>query len=208
MRCVAISDTHGLHRKLSVPDGDLLLVTGDITNRGMLSEVEDFDRFLGGLPHRCKVVIAGNHDFCFEREPEEARAALTEAIYLCDESYRFEALTIYGSPWQPKFCDWAFNLPRGEALAQKWAAIPADTDILLTHGPPAGVLDRTHHGREVGCADLSLRLREISVRVHLFGHIHEAYGRLTAPWGTDSYNASVYDHFQRRLNPPWVFDLD
>ena len=207
MRFVAISDTHGWHSRLEVPDGDVLLHSGDLCNRGALAEVESFDRFLAGLPHTHKIVIAGNHDFCFERQPKEAQARLTHCTYLQDEAVVIEGIKIYGSPWQPRFCDWAFNLARGPALAEKWAMIPEDTDILLTHGPPRGCLDRTHDGREVGCEDLRQRLEGLAVKHHIFGHIHEAYGhRLVGQ--TNHYNASVLNHFRREWHPAWVFDFE
>lgn len=206
MRIVALSDTHGYHHQLDIPDGDILLHSGDLTNRGTLREVEEFSTFLSQLPHRHKVVIAGNHDFCFEREPEEAAEALTDCIYLRDESVEIEGLKIYGSPWQPEFFDWAFNLPRGEPLAEKWRQIPDDTDILLTHGPPMGCLDKTDRGVLAGCEALAERLQELNVRLHIFGHIHEAYGHLQLG-KTQHYNASILQHLERRLEKPWVIDL-
>jgi Icc-related predicted phosphoesterase len=190
MRIVCVSDTHGWHRDLAVPDGDLLVYAGDITRKGELDTVADFDRWLGSLPHRHKVVVCGNHDFCFQEEPHAARAILTNAVYLEDSGVTLGGLTVYGSPWQPWFGGWAFNLPRGPELAAVWAKIPDQTDILVTHGPPAGVLDRTHRGECVGCADLLDRVLTVRPRLHVFGHIHEAAGRLDLD-GTTFVNASV-----------------
>ena len=190
MRIVCVSDTHGWHRDLAVPDGDLLVHAGDVTRKGELDTVADFDRWLGSLPHRHKVVICGNHDFCFQEQPHAARALLTTAVYLEDNSVTLGGLTVYGSPWQPWFGGWAFNLPRGPELAAVWAKIPDRTDILITHGPPAGILDRTHRGDNVGCADLLARVLEVRPRLHVFGHIHEAAGLLDLD-GTTFVNASV-----------------
>ena len=120
IRIVAISDTHGLHRHLQVPPGDILVHAGDITGRGQLDQVVDFNEWLGGLPHRHKVVIAGNHDFCFEQQPLESAALLTNCIYLFDKAITLDGLCFYGSPWQPWFYDWAFNLGRGPELQAKW----------------------------------------------------------------------------------------
>lgn len=206
MRLVALSDTHGYHDQIEVPDGDILIHTGDLTNRGRLEEVIDFNRFLEGLPHRHKVVIAGNHDFCFERTPQEAEVLLTACHYLRDQSLELEGWKLYGSPWQPEFFDWAFNLPRGPALAEKWAEIPQDTDILMTHGPPMGCLDRTSRGEDVGCEALAERLDQLQVKVHVFGHIHEAYGH-ELRGKTRTYNASILNHLERRLEKPWVIEL-
>lgn len=173
---VCVSDTHGAHDITVVPDGDILLHAGDLTRHGLLDEVDAFDAWLGRLPHPHKVVIAGNHDWCFERTPAEARRRLTNAVYLEDEAVVIGGLKVYGSPWQPRFFDWAFNLDRGPELAAKWALIPADTDVLVTHGPPDGILDLTRRWLRVGDADLLARVREVRPKLHVFGHIHEAAG--------------------------------
>jgi predicted phosphohydrolase len=177
MRIVCISDTHARHRLTAVPDGDILVHAGDVTRRGSLDDVEDFDRWLGTLPHRHKVVICGNHDFCFQERAAEARARITNAVYLEDSGCEVEGLSFYGSPWQPWFGGWAFNLPRGEELAKVWAKIPERVDVLVTHGPPEGILDRTNRGDSAGCRDLLNRVYEVRPRLHVFGHIHEAAGR-------------------------------
>ncbi len=174
---VAISDTHARHQELEVPDGDILIHAGDCTRHGDLGDLEAFNRWLGTLPHRHKILIAGNHDFCFQDSPDEAHRLVTNAIYLQDEALIIEGIKIWGSPWQPWFFDWAFNLPRGEQIAAKWALIPDDTQVLITHGPPAGILDRTFDDRDVGCEDLLQRVQQIRPRLHIFGHIHEAAGR-------------------------------
>jgi Icc-related predicted phosphoesterase len=177
MRIVCVSDTHARHHLTEVPDGDVLVHAGDITRRGKLEDVEAFDRWLGTLPHRHKVVICGNHDFCFQERPAEARARITNAIYLEDSGCEIDGVTFYGSPWQPYFGGWAFNLPRGDELARVWAKIPVGVDVLITHGPPAGVLDRNRTGELCGCRDLFERVFEVRPRLHVFGHIHESSGR-------------------------------
>ena len=187
---VLMADTHGYHRHLVVPPGDLLIHAGDLTQLGSLEELAEANRFLASLPHRHKIVIAGNHDFCFERTPAEARATLTAATYLQDEAVVVEGLKLYGSPWQPWFYDWAFNLPRGPALARKWALIPPDTDILVTHGPPYGIGDLTAGGERAGCEDLLKRVRELRPKLHVFGHIHEGAG-VYRSGGTTFVNAST-----------------
>ena len=177
LKLILISDTHNLHDLLDVPDGDVLLFGGDMADRGTLAEVADFNRFLGELPHKHKVMICGNHDFAFERQPAEAQALITNAIYLQDEAVTIEGVKIYGSPWQPWFHNWAFNLQRGEELRKKWELIPEDTDILITHGPPMGILDQIWSGKPVGDAELAKRVKVIEPKLHLFGHIHEAAGQ-------------------------------
>lgn len=173
---VALADLHCHHDALDVPEGDVLVVAGDLTKRGTLAELREVNAFLAGLPHAHKLVVAGNHDACFERQPAEARATLSAATYLEDEEIRVAGLRLWGSPWQPEHLDMAFNLPRGRPLAEKWARIPAGLDVLVTHGPPHGILDRNDQGAHVGCEALRERVREIRPRVHVFGHIHEARG--------------------------------
>lgn len=206
MRIVCQSDTHGLHARLSVPDGDVLVHAGDFSMNGRPQEIERFDRWLAALPHRHKIVVAGNHDFLFEHEPTRARALLPSAIYLRDELAEVAGLRVWGSPWQPWFFDWAFNLPRGPELAAKWALIPDAVDVLVTHGPPFAVLDRTASGEEVGCRDLLHALARVRPRLHVFGHIHEAYGRHERD-GTVFVNASNCDLRYQAVQPPVVVEL-
>ncbi len=205
LRLVVISDTHGLHDHLEIPEGDILIHAGDLTRRGDLREVQAFDAFLARLEHRHKLVIAGNHDFCFERQPELARAALAHATYLEDEAIDIEGVRFYGSPWQPWFFDWAFNLRRGAEIRAKWQLIPPGIDVLITHGPPLGHRDITVGGEAVGCADLLERIQEVQPKYHLFGHIHEAFG--TSSDGTTTFvNASTCDFRYRTTHPPVVID--
>ncbi len=177
MKIVALSDTHGGHHQIDVPDGDVLIHAGDFTRSNALRDVEAFDEWLAQFDHPHKIVIAGNCDGCFENDPEKARERLTAATYLQDDGITIEGVDIWGSPWQPTFMNLAFNLPRGEALADKWAAMPEDTDLLVTHGPPRGVLDRTSRGEEVGDRALFKRIQEVDPDLHVFGHVHESSGR-------------------------------
>jgi Icc-related predicted phosphoesterase len=189
MRIVCVSDTHGRHRYTEVPDGDILVHGGDVTLHGTLDDVEFFNDWLGTLPHKHKVVIAGNHDFCFQNDPAEARARLTNATYLEDAGCEIAGLKFYGSPWTPLFFDWAFMLSDSD-LAAKWARIPAGLDVLITHGPPHGLLDWTNRDEHAGSSTLLDRVREVKPRLHVFGHIHEAAGR-TEVEGTTFLNAST-----------------
>ena len=206
-RLVCLSDTHNRHDRLAVPDGDVLLHAGDFSGRGTAPEVEAFGRFLAKLPHREKIVVAGNHDFLFQEEPERARALLGDVTYLQDELAVVAGLRIWGSPWQPWFHDWAFNLPRGAPLAERWALVPEGVDVLVTHGPPWGVLDATHRGERVGCEELLLARARIRPRLHLFGHIHEAYG-VHEEEGILSVNACNCDRMGRIAQPAVVIDWD
>jgi len=145
MKIVCLADTHGMHSKLEVPYGDVLIHAGDFCGMGRSLEVIAFNEWLGTLPHPAKIVIAGNHDRPFERDPS-ARAFLTNAIYLQDSEVTVAGIRFYGIPWQPAFCNWAFNLQRGEELKRKWDIIPNGIDILITHGPPHKIGDLTLSG--------------------------------------------------------------
>ncbi len=175
VRFVLLSDTHMHHGRVSVPPGDVLVHAGDATSRGTSAQLRSFAAFIAAQPHRHKVVIAGNHDFGLQ-QTLSLGAELFGHAYLCDAGRELDGVRVWGSPWQPWFHDWAFNLPRGAALAERWALIPADTDVLVTHGPPMGILDRTADGASVGCEALRDALDRVRPRLHVFGHIHEAYG--------------------------------
>jgi len=229
LRFVAISDTHG-HRP-SVPEGDVLLHAGDFSRLGTLGEVESFCCWFGSLPHRRKILIAGNHDlslhgatyeqtsarfgsFLTADQAAEASAQARKLVasipncdYLMDSGTTVEGIRIWGSPWQPEFFDWAFNLPRGEPCRQKWRLIPSGTHVVITHGPPLGHGDLCQSGQRAGCLDL---LDELQTRVqplyHVFGHIHEGRGVTTD--GTTKYvNASTCTLRYRPDNPAMVFDV-
>ena len=201
MSIVVVSDTHNMHDRIEIPDGDVLVHGGDCLGHGTLEELDALDRFLGKLPHRHKILIAGNHDWCFERDPEAARRLVKNAIYLEDESVELDGTKFYGSPWQPWFFDWAFNLERGEPLRKVWAKIPEDTDVLITHGPPHGILDRTTRGELVGCEELLERVDVVKPKLHLFGHIHEGYGK-EQRGETLFVNASTCDVHYDPVNAP------
>ena len=177
MRIVAVADTHLFHGELVVPDGDVFVHAGDLCRGGELAELREAAAWLAELPHRHKIVIAGNHDWAFADDPAAARALMGGGvIYLEDEGATIEGVRFWGSPWQPAFHDWAFNLPRGEPLAAIWRGIPTALDVLITHGPPAGIGDRSPVGGRGGCADLRARVEVVAPRLHLFGHIHQDGG--------------------------------
>ncbi|KAH3751848.1 hypothetical protein DPMN_186425 [Dreissena polymorpha] len=234
LRVVCISDTHAKHPQ-RVPVGDILLHAGDFTNVGGAAEVKQFNDFLGSLPHPVKVVIAGNHDLTFDEDMVKNRRdylsrnfrineevferklaefgvktckeLLTNCVYLEDASVNVCGLKIYGAPWQPEFCDWGFNLSRGEACLQKWNLIPDDTDILITHGPPIGHGDACFNGMRAGCVELLSTIQQrVKPKYHVFGHIHEGYG-VTTDDVTTFINASTCTLRYQPDNPPIVFDI-
>jgi len=208
MRIVAISDTHGLytHMKHPIPEGDVLVHAGDITLHGELAEVSLFSEWLAQLPHKHKVIIAGNHDWVFQRRALFARDVLKGCTYLCDESTTIDGVVFYGSPWQPTFYNWAFNLDRGAPIKAKWDLIPDNTDVLITHGPPFEQLDIVPGGARVGCEDLTEAIARVRPKAHIFGHIHHSYG-IKESGGVIYVNASICNEAYQPVNAPLVFDL-
>lgn len=211
MKIVIISDTHLRHLKspINVPECDLLIHCGDALGKGSIEELRLFVPWLEGLKAKHKVFVPGNHDVIFEKNPISARKELGgNIVFLQDRQVEIEGLKIYGSPWQPEFCDWAFNLPRGFPLRKKWEAIPDGIDILVTHGPPLGILDFSRFGNEhVGCGDLRQELHRIKPKLHCFGHIHGDYG--TTAWANILFvNASICDEGYVANHPPIVVEME
>jgi predicted phosphodiesterase len=219
MRITLISDTHTKHRNITpdLPGGDLLIHAGDIMNSGY--DENDIWEFLQWFEsqdqYKSQVFIAGNHDRLFENNFDKVKNILIEypyISYLWDNALTYvneeanESCKLYGSPWQPEFYHWAFNLPRnGEDLKEKWFWIPKDTDILITHGPPFGHCDEAPYGGHVGCELLRERVDEFPPKIHVFGHIHAGYGYKFHN-GTHFFNASVLNERYNYENKPFTFD--
>lgn len=211
LRVVAISDTHGRHEQLRVPDGDVLVHAGDLLMKGTLDELRDAAAWLGRQPHTHKLLVGGNHDFCLEPESASRETALSllqehGITWLEDERVTIEGVVFYGSPWQPAFHNMAFNLPRGAPLEAIWSRIPGEVDVLLTHTPPAGTLDRTFLGLKPGCEDLAAAVRRVEPQLHVFGHIHESYGA-RQDGSRISLNAASCDLRYRAVHEPWCIDM-
>lgn len=184
----------------------MLVHAGDLTNAGRRDELKQALAWLRAQPHPHKLAIAGNHDFGLEREPQLAELFEPEIHYLRDEERTLAGLRFWGAPWTPRFHDWAFNVDRGAPLRAIWERIPEDLDVLVTHGPPHGVLDRVWSGERAGCEELRRAVEAKRPRLHVFGHIHEAYGALRLGQ-TDFVNASICDRSYRPSHAPVVRDL-
>jgi len=176
-----ISDTHMLHEQLPVPEGiDVVVHSGDATNsREWWINRPEMDRFIlwyAQLPIKHKIFVPGNHDTSLFEGPQNRAVFKEQGIHLLNEDEtEIEGVRFFGSPWVPRYGDWAFMTDRSK-LARKWEIIPDDTDVLITHGPPFGVLDATYaHSGQVelaGCRALQKRVFAIQPRLHLFGHVH------------------------------------
>jgi Icc-related predicted phosphoesterase len=222
-----ISDTHQKHNQLrnDLPGGDILIHAGDFMSSGYYKTeaIEFFNWFDAIDNYDTKVLIAGNHDRLMEDEPEWAKGILTgykTVEYLQDDWLGIyndgpngdlpeENVRIYGSPWQPEFHNWAFNLPRnGEEMKAKWDAIPDNTDILVTHGPPFGHLDIPGgQSIRVGCEMLRHRVDTIRPKIHVFGHIHGSWGHYF-DGHTHFFNAAVLNEQYMYANLPFNFEWD
>lgn len=215
MRITFISDTHNKHKHLTSKDynnilgsGDVLIHAGDLTMGGLNYEINDFLEWFSNTNYDHKIFIAGNHDFGFETMTDIDPKYKEKGVqYLFDSGTEIDGIKIWGSPWQPEFYNWAFNLPRGEKLAEKWALIPEDTDILITHGPALGCLDQLPRGERVGCHDLYYRILQVRPKIHVCGHIHCGYGQKYHE-GVEFLNASILDEEYNVHNKPIVIDFD
>lgn len=223
-RITLISDTHTKHWELDgdLPGGDILIHAGDLMNSGRnLEDIKDFCKWFDEQNYNSKIFIAGNHDRMFEDFPERAMEIVNSyklITYLQDSWIKIgddgqfndeTMIKIYGSPWQPWFYDWAFNLPKGgPGLMSKWEAIPEDTDILITHGPPQDHLDVSgppYNEGHLGCALLREKVDAQPPKIHVFGHIHGSYGYKFHN-GTHFFNASILNERYDYVNKPVTFD--
>jgi Icc-related predicted phosphoesterase len=222
MRITFISDTHAKHNQVtsSLPGGDVLIHAGDISNKGYPTEIQDFIKWFSTIENYThKIFIAGNHDFGCQDEVLAVQELLrlnpgSEYLYddmflIGDESVDYDDMVkVWGSPWQPEFYNWAFNLPRqGAELKEVWNMIPSDVDILITHGPPYGHLDYVAYSKQnVGCELLRDRIDLIKPKIHVFGHIHSSYG-YKFDGTTHFFNAAVlderYNFTQKPLSVEW-----
>lgn len=213
MKIVAISDTHMLHDKMhnEIPDGDILIHAGDICNSGQLAELHYVNNWFVKLMPKFKNIlyIPGNHDLAFESYYHLAKNYIPDVVTLIDNEFVIDGIKFWGSPWQPRFNNWAFNLRRGEELARKWSFIPDDTNVLITHGPPHGILDYSLFGDEnVGCVDLlEAVVNRVKPDYHIFGHVHENGGKKLVKHGVTFINASICNEDYVPVNPPIVFDI-
>lgn len=214
MKIVAISDTHGQHEKVKVPEGDLLIHAGDITEYGTEEEVQDFLTWFSKQPCTYKVFIAGNHDLFFDqvniRKHNIFKDLKSKSIfYLENSGLQINKIKIWGSPVTPYFLGMAFNKHRGAEIKQTWNKIPTNIDILITHSPPFGILDNG-----LGCEELLASVKQLKPKLHVFGHIHEACGIslgnnpkfINASLTNSPDLISVKGH--RVVNLPIVFEFD
>lgn len=221
-RMCIISDTHTYHDKVKIPDGDILIHCGDNTIYGEVYEMKSFLTWFGNQPHRHKIFINGNHEvqvwknnLTKQMVEDHNKYFMTNIHYLENELLGLAGLNFYGSPNTPEFFDWAYMYDRKDG-ADIWQGIPDNTDVLITHGPPAGILDTVstsdrYPRKHAGCDDLLKRVEEIKPKLHCFGHIHHQYGWTKVLHPTNPVlfvNAATCNSRYIPVNPPIVVDTD
>ncbi len=224
MKLVAISDTHTQHERIKIPVGDILIHCGDFSNTGEEDETLEFLDWLQLQTKAYKKVlfISGNHDFRVDNFEEKIRSHAPDVVYLHDESYTFEGVKFYGFPHVPALPNWAYTLARGKQMKSYTDCIP-ECDVLISHGPPFGILDmverrawddyedpdgkwRVTSFKNVGCTELLERVQKIKPKVHFFGHIHEGYGKYVDK-NTTFVNCSVLNRSYKIQNDPQVIEI-
>ena len=179
MKFIAIGDTHCFHNNIIIPpDIDLIISVGDISQHGTASEIYAFIAWLKNCPVKHKIVIAGNHDLCLEEKNFDWKIQFSQngISYLLNEMIEINGIKIYGSPYIPESGNFAFQRNRDE-LDLIWQQVPKSCDLLITHGPPHGILDLLNN-QHMGDMSLYQRVQHILPRYHIFGHIHRAYGKV------------------------------
>jgi len=223
IKILAISDTHTYHglmkKKVGIPNADILVHAGDVSIGGTEKEIREFLDWFGMIrTYKHKVFIAGNHDFMFEtcgyymrevvKEYAEKYKSNGDIHYLEDSGVELCGLKFWGSPYTKPFMDFAFNQEE-DRLIKHWEFIPEDTDILITHGAPQGIMDYAIFTDEsTGSSTLRYEIEtRIKPKVHIFGHIHEGYGEKEVD-GVKYVNAAVLNERYRMKNPPILFEVD
>lgn len=228
MKIAAISDIHNRQEKMKpIEPVDLIIVAGDYTGQGLTSEVKNFHRWLNKQPAKHKLVVQGNHELYVESAFTNAKATAQEecpdVIFVEHELVVIEGIKIFCSAWTPYFHRWAYNAHRslGEAqhdqlpfIKDKWDDIPMDIDVLVTHGPPRGILDQVYYvdgvtpRDRVGCDHLLEKLVQIpTLKHHIFGHIHSSHGEMEFK-GIKFYNVSICGETYYPDYEPTYFEVD
>jgi Icc-related predicted phosphoesterase len=212
LKIVCISDTHNRHKDIELPDGDILAVSGDFTLQGAEGEVERFNKWLGEIKSKYKHVIVtpGNHERTFDPEMKsyspKIKSLLTNCTYLEHSWAVIEGLVIFGTPYSPEFCGWAFSNKSPGQAENRWKDIPDNTDVLISHGPPHGFGDVTGY-ENVGCRELFKRIMQVKPKLVISGHIHEGYG-IRQFEGVTIVNASSCDWQYKPVNKPIIIELE
>lgn len=200
MKLVLISDTEGDHRSVDLPEGDVLIHAGDVISYGGVKvygsyedQLKDFVTWLSEQPHKHKIFIGGNHDDLLERKVLELPDG---TYYLENTGIEIDGVKFWGSPNTVSFFGMAFEKEE-EELEKIYTEIPEDTDVLITHVPPFGILDENSRGKNCGSKALFSRVLDVLPKINVFGHVHHSYGQELKE-GVEFINAS---YMNDRNNP-------
>ena len=207
MKVTIISDTHGQHEELVDLSGDVLIHCGDM--EGIFSSEADalskIDSWFARQDFEHILFVGGNHDFKLEQLFKLGATPLSHATFLHDTYKVIDGFKFYGSSWVPQLGSHAFYASEQE-LRQVWRKIPQDTDVLITHTPPAGRLDQSSRGLKLGCTHLAKRVKNIRPKLHCFGHVHASAGQVTED-ETIFLNASSVNSGFSIAYPPYEFEF-
>ena len=245
MKIVHISDTHGskYHNKLEIPECDVLIHSGDVGGRTNLFELQSFIIWFLEQSATIKIFVAGNHDIVLDKFwPSRTKNNITRhilyednlsakkmikdsgIIYLENKDYVYQGIKFYGSPYTPSFHkqNWVFNADRGEEIKKEWSKIPSDTNVLITHGPPYGILDTIPENYKItpeedvkrGCEDLInvIKKRLYDLKLCCFGHIHGNTGIIVHPVSNTRHvifsNGAVIDNdYKQIITKPCIISI-
>ncbi len=220
-KAVCISDTHSYHRQVEIPPADFLIHAGDISWRGEPKILYDFTNWLGEQTQiKHKIIVPGNHELTLEDDPslvpmifETERTKAANIHYLNVSGIELEGIKFWGSGYTSWFHDWSFNMPERDALRDypfakaHWDLIPEDTNVLVTHGPARGILDKCLRDERVGCPVLYKRIGELKkLTTVIHGHIHESYGQKIYD-GVHYVNAAICTLDYKPTNKPIVIEI-
>lgn len=212
---VAISDVHGKFNKLEIPECDILISCGDYSFVGQDHEIRNFHKWLDKQPAKHIISVQGNHERGVQAQfslSEQLAKDVCPRVHFIDEGLiELEGLKIWCSAYTPTFFNWAYMKDRGPEIKEHWDRIPDDTDILVTHGPPYGILDKVeiqHPSGHIiekftGCVDLLDRVKQLpKLQAHFFGHIHEGHGK-----DGIFHNVSICDEHYKPINEPRIVEI-
>ena len=228
MKIVAISDTHTKHKKVTIPECDVLIHAGDFTWKGTYWEIFRFMKWFAKQPAKHKIVIAGNHELTLDATKpgkfsqhnwDTMRSYADENVhYLEDSEVVIDGVKFYGTPWTPFFHDWAFNGSDGltqpdgtRKLVDVYSKIPEDTNVLICHGPTYDFVDKATDDNRCGSVEMRKILETDKLallRLYISGHIHESRGHDIGCGGVHFCNVSTLGRDYETATPPVIIDLD
>ena len=219
MKIVCLSDTHMLHNHIEVPDGDVLIHAGDMTNFGTIAEIYQVAEWMRTLPHKHKLIICGNHEreiykSLGEKEAVKTMEALFSGVaeFIHERTFEIDGIKFYGQSKTPEFFDWGWMYKGGQEALDIWARMPYDIDVLVAHGPPFTFADlcvdyQTKKYKRVGCPEQLEVLKKIKPKLLICGHIHYSQGIYLTDFGTTIVNASICTEEYKPENKPIVINI-